>query len=365
MSNGPKISIITACYNAEKTIEQTIQSVINQTYDNIEYIIVDGASTDGTMQIVKKYEEQIDIIISESDEGIYDAFNKGIKVSTGDFINFMNADDYFSTESIVQEVANHLYEKPNTLMLHGDVKAFDEFTGHWHYRGEPLIYKDFEAGKMCPHQSVFAHRKLFEEFGFFDINYKILADIDFTIKCFQKYGERIDYVPIEIALFRLGGISNALSHERKMHTEHALIRFKHFSCIPDYLKNMLLNFDTYQINQYYKRWLEISITDDSYFEEKNSFLRVQKVAIFGTKVNATYLYNMLKKMGVEVVCFIDNDIKMQNKKLHGKPIISTQNIRRKDISAIIISIEREETANMVKEQIKGKVDLVNIWYELL
>ena len=365
MRNGPKISIITACYNAERTIEQTIQSVINQTYDNIEYIIVDGASTDGTMEIVKKYEKQIDIIICEPDEGIYDAFNKGVKASTGDFINFMNADDYFSTMSIVQEVADYLYSNPQIRMLHGDVKAFDESTGHWHYRGEPLVYMDFGKGKVCQHQSMFTHKQLFQSIGFFNLKYKIAADVDFTIKCFEKYEKAIVYLPKEIACFRLGGVSSSIVYEKNMKLEKEDIIFEHFDCAPEHLKKELLNFDTYQINQYYKRWLEILVIDNNYFEEKNHFLKEQKVAIFGTKTNATYLYNMLKKIGVDIICFIDNDVKMQNQELHGKPIISAQNIKREHISTIIISIEREEVACMLEEQMREKVDLVKIWYELL
>lgn len=366
MSNGPKISIITACYNAERTIEQTIQSVINQTYDNIEYIIVDGASTDGTMEIVKKYEEQIDIIISEPDEGIYDAFNKGVKASTGDFINFMNADDYFSSYSILQEVAGYLYKDPNILMLHGDVKAFDEVTGHWHYRGEPLTYKDFENGKMCPHQSVFTHRKLFQEFRYFDLKYKILADIDFTIKCFKKYEDVIEYFPKEIASFRLGGLSNALSYEKKMHLENSIIHLEHFGNIPSHTKEILDNFDTYNINQYYHHWLEVLTMDNILLENKLFFLKKEVVAIFGTKKNATYLYHTFRKVGINIVNFIDNDTRMQQKKFHNHIIASPQIIKEQNITCVIISIERESVAKFIEDQLKSiKEDLLILNWKYL
>ncbi|MGE7999166.1 glycosyltransferase family 2 protein [Lysinibacillus sp. NPDC093190] len=367
MSKGPKISIITACYNAEKTIEQTIQSVINQTYDNIEYIIIDGASTDGTMNIVEKYKDKIDKIISEPDEGIYDAFNKGVRKATGEYINFMNADDYFSENSVVKKVANYLYQHPHILMSHGDVKAFDAFTKHWHYRGESLTYRDFELGKMCPHQSVFTHNQLFTEFAGFDLRYGILADVDFTIKCFKKYENRIAYLPIEIAHFRLGGLSNTLVHEKKMHVENAIIHFNHFGSVPDFTRNILYNFETYQINQYYRSWLELLVMDKDSFIEKIDYLKEKKVAIFGTKNNATYLFHSLQKAGIEVLSFIDNDMKMQGKELHQRLIISPENIEETVISAIIISIERIDVALMIKHQLQSiyKNILVRTWHEII
>jgi len=364
---GPKITIITACYNSEKTIEQTIQSVLNQTYDNIEYIVIDGASTDGTMEIVEKYRDRIDIIVSEEDDGVYDAFNKGIKVATGDFINFMNADDYFSTSEIIEEIACHIEEHKGVLMIHGNVRAFDERTGHWHFRGGQLILDDFEKGKMCPHQSVFTHKKLFEEFKGFDLKYKILADVDFTIKCFKNYEEKIIYIPIEIACFRLGGLSNALRHEKNMHTENAIIHFNQFGSIPDYSSKIIDDYETYHTNQNYRLWLERSLLNEKYTNGKINSLKGQRIAVFGTKKNATYLYHDLKKSGIDIKFFLDNDERMQNQQLHKKPIISLEEINNKEISTIIISIERYNTAEIIKQQLQQKFQDIDIstWYELV
>ena len=118
MIKKPLISIITAVYNGEKNLEETILSVTNQTYDNVEFIIIDGSSTDGTIDIIKKYEDKIDYWISEKDSGIFDAMNKGILASKGDYINFMNAGDFFTTINLVKEVVNILNSEEIDF-LHG------------------------------------------------------------------------------------------------------------------------------------------------------------------------------------------------------------------------------------------------------
>lgn len=364
MNKFPKISIITACYNAEKTIEQTIQSVINQTYDNIEYIIIDGNSTDRTKEIVEKYREKVDVIISEPDRGVYDAFNKGVTLATGDYINFMNADDYFSTDLIVEEITKHLFKYPNTVLLHGNVKAIDSNTGHWHYRGQKLILNDFKKGLMCPHQSVFAHKKLFKEFGGFDLTYKILADVDFTIKCFKNYEDVIIYLPIEVAHFRLGGLSNVLLHEKNMHYENTIIHYNHFGSVPNYTKIIMDNYETYRINQTYKLWLESFLIGR---EDVSNMFRKKNIAIFGTKRNATYLYHYFTRSAVEVVFFLDNEEMMQTQLLHGKPINSLNSIVGNEVDAIIISVERHEAAQSIKQQLKKQFKNIKVytWHELI
>ena len=112
--NNPKISVVTVCYNAVDLIEETILSVINQTYRNVEYIIIDGASTDGTVDIINKYRDKIAYFVSEPDKGIYDAMNKGIKVATGEWLNFMNAGDVFSSNTIVSEVVSSGFDMRHT-----------------------------------------------------------------------------------------------------------------------------------------------------------------------------------------------------------------------------------------------------------
>jgi glycosyltransferase involved in cell wall biosynthesis len=121
-----KVSIITVCYNSEKTIERTIQSVLSQNYSNIEYILVDGGSKDNTVQIIEKYKESIDQFVSEKDEGIYDAINKGILMSKGDIVGILNSDDIFSNQNIVSEVASVFIEKPQLDSIIGNIAFIND-----------------------------------------------------------------------------------------------------------------------------------------------------------------------------------------------------------------------------------------------
>lgn len=185
----PLITIITVCYNASSTIEQTILSVINQTYSNIEYIIIDGNSTDGTVDTIKKYENKISHWISEPDKGIYDAMNKGIKSATGEWINFMNSGDTFYSNTILNEIflnsvfscdviygnTNYIYSNGNVIKKAGKItsKKYMPFT----------------------HQSSFVKTSLLKSFGF-DCQYKICADRNFFYQLYlnKKKFKQIDYI---------------------------------------------------------------------------------------------------------------------------------------------------------------------------
>ncbi len=121
----PLVSIITVCLNSEKTIEQTIQSVINQTYPNIEYIIIDGKSTDRTLEIIDKYKGKISILVSESDEGIYDAMNKGLKLATGELIGIINSDDWYESDA-VETIVNSFLADRNVQVIYGNMDVYDQ-----------------------------------------------------------------------------------------------------------------------------------------------------------------------------------------------------------------------------------------------
>lgn len=156
MNKGPKISIITACYNSEQTIEQTIQSVLGQTYENIEYIIIDGASTDRTMEVVEKYRDKIDKIVSEPDEGIYDAFNKGVSKSTGTIVHFLNAGDYYLDNGVLETILER-FKKDSTLdYVHGILKTIDPITRQTDYYNFPTntdVKESLIKGYAIPHPS--------------------------------------------------------------------------------------------------------------------------------------------------------------------------------------------------------------------
>ncbi len=184
MDKNPKVSIITVCYNAGKFIEDAIRSVLVQTYPAIEYIVVDGASTDNTLSIINKYKTQITKIISEKDSGLYDAMNKGAKLSSGDIIYFLNADDRLCDSRVIEAIVHEFLLSPDAEIVYGKIKpthlplelqfSFDSvFTGHMPFKTK----KDLLRIQPC-HQCIFAKRTVFDKIGLFNIEYKIAADID-------------------------------------------------------------------------------------------------------------------------------------------------------------------------------------------
>lgn len=201
----PKISIVTVCYNAVDTIEKTIHSVINQTYDNIEYIIVDGASTDGTLDIIKKYEEYVTRWVSEPDKGIYDAMNKGIALATGEWINFMNAGDVFFDNKVLSRVAN--YADKDADVLFGDVACLiDEKL----YRLNAVPFYEhlpLHHSMGFNHQSTFVKTRLAKIIKF-DLKYKLAADYNMIITIYREGGVFKQLHDTIIAVYDTNGISS-------------------------------------------------------------------------------------------------------------------------------------------------------------
>ena len=201
-----RISIITVCYNAEATIEQTIRSVVQQTYSNIEYIIVDGNSTDRTMDIVHSYEAQISTIISEDDNGIYDAMNKGVRVATGDYIQFLGADDCLVDPYTIERVCGAI--RDDTDVFSAPCIAVDE-----KYHCEMLIEsRDAEERAhitlpKLPHQGVFVKGPLLKKEGF-DTSYRLAADFKLLLTLYFKEKAKFQFVDFPVTYFSLGGASN-------------------------------------------------------------------------------------------------------------------------------------------------------------
>ena len=183
----PKFSVITVCYNAEATIEDTIQSVISQTYHHVEYIIVDGASKDRTMDIVNRYREHIAIIVSERDKGLYDAMNKGISLATGDYLCFLNAGDSFHEDDTLQQMVHSIHTPQLPDVLYGETELVDH-EGHFLRMRrlsapEVLTWKSFRQGMLVCHQAFFPRRDLVMPY---DLRYRFSADFDWCIKIMKK-----------------------------------------------------------------------------------------------------------------------------------------------------------------------------------
>lgn len=225
----PKISIVTVCFNSAKTIEQTILSVINQTYKNIEYIIIDGKSTDGTVDIIRKYQDKIACFVSEPDGGIYDAMNKGIEQASGDYIYFIGSDDYLVEENIISAVADYLKEDKTIDILSGGVWVVDEEYGlKKRFNPKPSVLGILSGDVIItpPHQGMFVKTKLMKQ-NHFNIEYKIVADSNFFIECVRSEFH-VKYIDDLVAYFSnqgvsyLSGISCQLENKRKVLTNGLL-----------------------------------------------------------------------------------------------------------------------------------------------
>lgn len=183
----PKFSIITVTYNAGSVLEDTIQSVITQTYKNVEYIIVDGGSKDRTLDIVREYLDRITIVVSEPDQGLYDAMNKGIRLATGDYLCFLNAGDELHEDDTLQLMVHSLPSDTLPDVLYGETAIVDR-EGHFlrmrrHAAPKQLTWKSFLSGMMVCHQAFFARRDLAEPYN---LKYRFSADFDWCIRIMKK-----------------------------------------------------------------------------------------------------------------------------------------------------------------------------------
>lgn len=204
-----KISIITVCYNAEKYIRDCLDSVLAQDHPDIEHIIVDGASTDGTLEILKSYEKQVAKIISEKDEGLYDAMNKGVAMATGEVIGILNADDLYPNSKVLSLVAT-AFENPATQMSFGDLVYVNEDDLDKvvrYYQANNYRNSWWGQGKMPPHPTFFLRRNVYEKHGDFDTSFEICADFDLMVRLFHKENLAYTYIPETLVKMRTGGSS--------------------------------------------------------------------------------------------------------------------------------------------------------------
>ncbi len=216
----PLISIITVVFNGEKYLEQTIQSVIGQNYDNVEYIIIDGGSNDGTVDIIKKYEDQIDYWVSEEDRGIYDAMNKGSSLCSGEYVGFLNADDWYVLDALGMIAKYLMHEKPGYIF--GDTALYENECYKNTMKSNLAVYR-----KRTPigHQALFVQRKYLLKDPF-EIKFERYADYDFMIKIIDS---GLEYIQLDFVVvnYRLGGFSST----GNLNKEKFFIQYIHFGLI--------------------------------------------------------------------------------------------------------------------------------------
>lgn len=207
-----KVSIITVCYNSAATIQDSIKSVLSQTYNNIEYIIVDGKSSDKTMNIVEQYKDCIATIISEPDKGIYDAMNKGITAATGDIVGILNSDDFYESNDAVEKIVAGFTENPATDIVFGDVVFVEpsnlnkivRFYSSKKFRSSKLRF-----GWMPPHPATFIKNSVYKQYGNYNLSYKIASDYELFVRFLMVHELTFIRINDVIVRMRTGGLSTA------------------------------------------------------------------------------------------------------------------------------------------------------------
>ncbi|HHQ4645144.1 TPA: glycosyltransferase family 2 protein [Aeromonas veronii] len=205
-----KVSIITVCYNSEKTIEDTIRSVAGQTYKDIEYIIVDGGSTDQTNEIVKKYSDIVSVHVSEKDNGLYDAMNKGIKLATGDVVGILNSDDFFVSDNSLAELMDG-FSSPDIDAVYSDLVYVESVNTNKVTRlYSSKVFKKslIKFGIMLPHPTFYAKKYIYNNYGLYKLNYRVAADFEFIARCVTN-NITLHRVPSITVKMREGGISSS------------------------------------------------------------------------------------------------------------------------------------------------------------
>ena len=326
MSDNPKITVITVTYNAEKYLRQTIESVINQTYGNIEYIIIDGGSTDGTADIIREYEEHISYWISEPDDGIYDAMNKGIEAASGDWINFMNAGDSFYNQNVLENI-NFISTEYDLIagreLIKQENGSFVEFE---------MLGLDFvNKGNFCRHQALFIRSSLMKKYKY-DTQFRIGADYDFMLKCYMN-GYKFKFIDEIVDVFIDGGVSASDSTTGSI--EALYIQNKYFGSIE------------LDGNQFYNSLLSENPNSRIMFAQ--SFSRLfnhvlslqcyQKIVLYG---NGTVSQMIQKLMPDNILTYVDlNDPKHPPEKL--------RNITFDKVVITVLGREREIIDYLKKE----------------
>jgi len=249
ISNKPRVTVITAVYNGEKFIENTIVSIINQAYDNLEFIIIDGGSNDSTVDIIKKYENSIDYWVSEPDKGISDAFNKGVQLSTGDYINFQGDGDGFLENTSVAEVMKGINPESDIFISAGIVRT--DIRGKTIFKVTPpkSFNKQTLLSRMSmPHQGLLTHKSYFEKYGLFDLNNIYCMDYEHLLRSYKVF-PKVQTKQITLARWRDDGIGN--NNTFKVLKEYSKIkRINNVASMP-----VLLALDTWMFMKFFIKTL--------------------------------------------------------------------------------------------------------------
>lgn len=355
-----KISVITVSLNMADTIERTIKSVISQECDELEYIVIDGGSDDGTVDIIHKYEDYISYWCSESDNGIYDAMNKGLTVATGDIVAFLNSDDWYE-ENALKTVTAQFDEETDVLC--GQVKAYKKGQLIGIEPNRKIPCEELFMGMCYCHQAIFTRRQVFEQYGYFDTRYMIAADYDWFLKLYVN-GIRIKAVDVILANYNKAGISNqrlqtvfsefyeigrkALSQNKQMSEDEKRI------CIARQRENYKSNMAYAIMNVI----LESACSNEQKALEKR--LSGNRYIIFGTGIRGEKYVKLLLKCHADIQYAWDNNEKLWGTKWNSlfvdKPC--RENVKNSMIIVTSVKFKREMAIQLKNMGLKENEDYI-------
>lgn len=337
-----KLSVITVVYNGEKTIERTVQSVIDQKNAEIEYIIVDGGSTDSTMDRIDRYRENISHIISGPDNGIYDAMNKGSRLATGDIIAFLNSDDWYEKD-ILQYVIKE-FENSETDLLCGDANVVNEYGNK--IRKAQLNRRAIFRNLPASHQAVFARREWMEKIGGFCTEYRVSADFEWVTRSLVK-GCRIAVLPMTVVNVSAGGFSE--KHAELSYQEIKEIAFRYYTGTG--LEADMRRYYAYREFIYTGKKEEWESADFSGNGLKINLPKEKNIYIFGMGKVGKECYRLLEKLGYEVAGFMDNHPIDGQAEYMGRTVRRPERMQAGADYAVIASSKYE---NDMRKQMEGQ-----------
>jgi glycosyltransferase len=230
-----RVSIITVCYNRKYTIAKSIASVLEQDYPNIEYIIIDGNSTDGTKEIIESYSNKIATYISEPDKGMYDAINKGLHIATGDIVGLMHSDDEFFDFTVVSKIVAAFKNSPHTDGLYGNgiyISNDDTERIVRNRIGGTYDFKKIQSGWLPLHPTVYLKKSLIERYGYYNLDFKIASDTEFLLRYLFQHKIRMTYLNEYVVKMRMGGLSTTYKRAFEvLYEDYRIYKYHHISAV--------------------------------------------------------------------------------------------------------------------------------------
>lgn len=320
-----KISVITVCYNSVETIERTIKSVISQDYEELEYIIIDGASTDGTLDIIEKYKDKIAIYISEPDHGLYDAMNKGLEKASGEVFAFLNSDDYYA-DNVLKKV-NEYFENSNADMVSGNMYICENGIN------SKAVYDKSKKENMFfqvvyPHPALFAKKELYRKYGGFDTSYKIAADSEWVMRvCF--HGADVLCVEDYFTYFSVGGLSSRKMYAAFEEQYYVALKYVEWDEYA-YMEKRVQEFYSVELKEMKKREKCRDAFEKRMEDIKKLFRYDNGYYIWGVGNRGRECLQSFERLGLRIVGFIDSYAEI--KEFNGYQVIRPEDI---DITNLI------------------------------